>query len=39
MVARSTTRIRPIRIWIPPKDTPIYKLEVIRSDGTTDNIS
>ena len=36
---RSTGKVTPIRIWIPPKYTGIYKLEIIRSDGTIDDLT
>jgi len=29
----------PIHVWIPPQEHPIYKVEVIRSSGTVDNIT
>ena len=38
MAVRNLKIIRPFH-WIPPNTTPKYKLEVIRSDGTIDDIS
>lgn len=35
---RSGRRI-PTGIWVPPEYPPLYKLEVIRSDGTVDDIT
>lgn len=35
---RSLKRIRP-RIFIPPKYYPVYKVEIIRGDGSVDNVT
>jgi len=38
MPVRNLMRIKP-KIWIPPIFTTIYKLEVVRSDGTIDDVT
>ena len=35
---RSGRRV-PVRVYVPPIYAPLYKLEVIRSDGTVDDIT
>ena len=35
---RSISRV-PVRVWIPPTYSPLYKIEVTRSDSSTDNIT
>ena len=39
MSALGNRSTRPIFVWIPPGVSPSYKIEVIRNDGTIDDVT